>query len=144
MTTSHVKLPVSGTAFISVKDSDKAAAGVLARRLLEMGFTVLATRGTAARIRDAGLACQVVNKVLEGRPHCVDAIKSGDIQLVINTTGGGQSVSDSFDIRRSALTQGVPHYTTAAGARAAVHAIAALRAGTLDVAPLQSYFKHSF
>ncbi|MBV1799624.1 carbamoyl-phosphate synthase large subunit [Siccirubricoccus sp. G192] len=139
-----VKLPVSGTAFISVKDSDKPAAVVLARRLLEMGFTLLATRGTAARIRDAGLACQVVNKVLEGRPHCVDAIKSGDIQLVINTTGGGQSVSDSFDIRRSALTQGVPHYTTAAGARAAVHAIAALRAGTLDVAPLQSYFKHSF
>ncbi|MFN9336843.1 MAG: hypothetical protein ACK6DJ_10445, partial [Alphaproteobacteria bacterium] len=88
--------------------------------------------------------CEVVNKVLEGRPHCVDAIKSGDIQLVINTTGGGQSVSDSFDIRRSALTQGVPHYTTLAGARAAVHAIAALRAGTLDVAPLQAYFEKSF
>jgi carbamoyl-phosphate synthase large subunit len=86
----------------------------------------------------------VVNKVLEGRPHCVDAIKSGDIQLVINTTGGGQSVADSFDIRRSALTQGVPHYTTLAGARAAVHAIAALRAGTLDVAPLQAYFEKSF
>ena len=81
-----------------------------------------------------------MNKVLEGRPHCVDAIKSGEIQLVINTTGGGQSVADSFDIRRSALTHGVPHYTTAAGARAAVHAIAALQAGTLDVAPLQSYF----
>jgi len=86
----------------------------------------------------------MVNKVLEGRPHCVDAIKSSDIQLVINTTGGGQSVADSFDIRRSALTQGVPHYTTAAGARAAVHAIAALRAGTLDVAPLQAYFKERF
>jgi carbamoyl-phosphate synthase large subunit len=139
-----VKLPGSGTAFISVKDNDKAAAVVLVRRLTEMGFTVMATRGTAARIRDAGLPCQVVNKVLEGRPHCVDAIKSGDIQLVINTTGGGQSVADSFDIRRSALTQGVPHYTTAAGARAAVHAIAALRAGTLDVAPLQSYFNRSF
>ncbi|GGC37131.1 carbamoyl-phosphate synthase (glutamine-hydrolyzing) [Siccirubricoccus deserti] len=139
-----VKLPASGTAFISVKEGDKAAAVVLARRLTDMGFTVLATRGTAARIRDAGLACQVVNKVLEGRPHCVDAIKSGEIQLVINTTGGGQSVADSFDIRRSALTHGVPHYTTAAGARAAVHAIAALRAGTLDVAPLQSYFTCSF
>ncbi len=139
-----VKLPTAGTAFISVKDSDKAAAPVLARRLLDMGFEVLATRGTAARIQAAGLACRVVNKVLEGRPHCVDAIKSGDIQLVINTTGGGQSVADSFDIRRSALTQGVPHYTTAAGARAAVHAIAALRAGTLDVAPLQSYFIRSF
>jgi carbamoyl-phosphate synthase large subunit len=139
-----VKLPESGTAFISVKESDKGAAVTLARRLAEMGFRVVATRGTAARIREAGFACEVVNKVLEGRPHCVDAIKSGDIQLVINTTGGGQSVSDSFDIRRSALTQGVPHYTTLAGARAAVHAIAALRAGTLDVAPLQAYFEKSF
>ncbi|MFZ4406975.1 MAG: carbamoyl-phosphate synthase large subunit [Paracraurococcus sp.] len=139
-----VKLPLNGTAFISVKDSDKAAAVVIARRLTEMGFAVLATRGTAARIREAGLACEIINKVLEGRPHCVDAIKSGEIQLVINTTGGGQSVADSFDIRRSALTQGVPHYTTAAGARAAVHAIAALKAGTLDVAPLQSYFTRSF
>ncbi|MCA3281475.1 MAG: carbamoyl-phosphate synthase large subunit [Roseomonas sp.] len=139
-----VKLPESGTAFISVKESDKGAAVTLARRLAEMGFRVVATRGTAARIREAGLTCEIVNKVLEGRPHCVDAIKSGDIQLVINTTGGGQSVSDSFDIRRSALTQGVPHYTTLAGARAAVHAIAALRAGTLDVAPLQAYFEKSF
>jgi carbamoyl-phosphate synthase large subunit len=135
-----VKLPEGGTAFISVKDSDKAAAVTLARRLTEMGFAIVATRGTAARIREAGLDCQIINKVLEGRPHCVDAIKSGEIQLVINTTGGGQSVADSFDIRRSALTHGIPHYTTAAGARAAVHAIAALKAGTLDVAPLQAYF----
>jgi carbamoyl-phosphate synthase large subunit len=139
-----VKLPEGGTAFISVKDSDKAAAVSLARRLSEMGFNILATRGTATRLREAGLAVRVVNKVLEGRPHCVDAIKSGEIQLVINTTGSGRSVSDSFDIRRSALTQGVPHYTTIAGARAAVHAIAALRAGTLDVAPLQAYFQPSF
>ena len=139
-----VKLPEEGTAFISVKDSDKPAAVMLARRLSEMGFRIMATRGTAARIREAGLPVVVVNKVLEGRPHCVDAIKSGDIQLVINTTAGGQSVSDSFDIRRSALTHGVPHYTTMAGARAAVHAIAALKAGTLDVAPLQSYFRTAF
>jgi carbamoyl-phosphate synthase large subunit len=139
-----VKLPEAGTAFISVKDSDKPAAVTMARRLAEMGFRIAATRGTAARIRDAGLECHIINKVLEGRPHCVDAIKSGDIQLVINTTGGGQSVSDSFDIRRSALTHGIPHYTTAAGARAAVHAIAALKAGTLDVAPLQAYFATSF
>jgi carbamoyl-phosphate synthase large subunit len=82
--------------------------------------------------------------VLEGRPHCVDAIRSGEIQLVINTAAGAQSIADSFDIRRGALTQGVPHYTTFAGARAAVHAIAALKAGTLDVAPLQSYFRGSF
>ena len=139
-----VKLPEGGTAFISVKDSDKAAAVTMARRLSEIGFSIVATRGTAARIRAAGVECQVINKVLEGRPHCVDAIKSGEIQLVINTTGGGQSVADSFDIRRSALTHGIPHYTTAAGARAAVHAIAALKAGTLDVAPLQAYFSTPF
>jgi carbamoyl-phosphate synthase large subunit len=139
-----VKLPEEGTAFISVRDGDKASAVTLARRLSDMGFRIMATRGTAARIREAGLTVEVVNKVLEGRPHCVDSIKSGDIQIVINTTAGGQSVSDSFDIRRSALTQGVPHYTTMAGARAAVHAIAALKAGTLDVAPLQSYFRAAF
>ncbi|MBW8270079.1 carbamoyl-phosphate synthase large subunit [Caldovatus aquaticus] len=139
-----VRLPLAGTAFLSVRDSDKAAAVSLARRLHEMGFRLLATRGTAARIREAGLPCTVVNKVLEGRPHCVDAIRSGEVQLVINTTMGGQSVADSFDIRRGALTHGIPHYTTIAGARAAVHAIAALRAGTLDVAPLQAYFSRKF
>ncbi|WP_337875266.1 carbamoyl-phosphate synthase large subunit [Elioraea sp.] len=139
-----VRLPLAGTAFISVKDGDKPAAVALARRLTDMGFAIAATRGTAAAIRDAGLEVAVVNKVLEGRPHCVDAIKSGAFQLVINTTSGGRSVSDSFDIRRSALTHNVPHYTTLAGARAAVHAIAALKAGTLEVAPLQSYFVGSF
>jgi carbamoyl-phosphate synthase large subunit len=109
-----------------------------------MGFTILATSGTAARIREAGLEVAVVNKVLEGRPHCVDAIRSREVQIVVNTASGAQSLTDSFDIRRSALTHGVPHYTTMAGARAAVHAIAALKAGTLEVAPLQSYFHGSF
>ena len=139
-----VRLPAAGTAFISVKDGDKQAAVALARRLVDMGFAITATRGTAAAIREAGIEVTVVNKVLEGRPHCVDAIKSGAFQLVINTTSGGRGVSDSFDIRRSALTHNVPHYTTLAGARAAVHAIAALKAGTLEVAPLQSYFHGSF
>jgi carbamoyl-phosphate synthase large subunit len=139
-----VKLPTEGTAFISVRESDKVAAVGIARRLTELGFAILATRGTAAKLREAGIAASVINKVLEGRPHCVDAIKSGEIQLVVNSSGGGRSVSDSFDIRRSALIQGVPHYTTMAGARAAVGAIAALRAQTLDVAPLQSYSSASF
>ncbi len=139
-----VRLPEQGTVFLSVRDSDKTAALGVARRLLDMGFSVVATRGTAARLRDAGLTARVVNKVLEGRPHCVDAIRSGEIQLVINTAAGAQSVSDSFDIRRSALTHGVPHYTTIAGARAATHAIAALKAGSLEVAPLQSYFHAEF
>ena len=139
-----VRLPQSGTAFLSVKDADKRALVGLARRLLEMGFAVLATRGTAARLAEAGLTVRVINKVLEGRPHCVDAILSGEVQLVINTASGAQSVADSFAIRRTALTHGVPHFTTLAGARAAVHAIAALRAGTLEVAPLQAYFHRPF
>ncbi|RKK04226.1 carbamoyl-phosphate synthase large subunit [Pseudoroseomonas wenyumeiae] len=139
-----VKLPEAGGAFISVKDADKNTVVQLGRRLNEMGFSLLATRGTATKLRDAGLPVTVVNKVMEGRPHCVDAIRNGEIQLVINTTGSGAAVADSFDIRRGALTTGVPHYTTMAGARAAVHAIAALKAGTLDVAPVQAYFPPSF
>jgi carbamoyl-phosphate synthase large subunit len=139
-----VILPMAGTVFLSIKDADKKGLPALARRLNEMGFLILATKGTAARIRDAGFPVTVVNKVLEGRPHCVDAIRSGEVQLVINTASTPQSVADSFAIRRSALTHFVPHYTTLAGARAAVHAIAALKAGTLEVAPLQSYFRGSF
>jgi carbamoyl-phosphate synthase large subunit len=139
-----VILPMQGTVFLSIRDADKKGLPTLARRLKEMGFSILATRGTAARIREAGFPVTVVNKVLEGRPHCVDAIRSSEVQLVINTASTPQSVADSFAIRRSALTHGVPHYTTLAGARAAVHAIAALKAGTLEVAPLQSYFRGSF
>ena len=139
-----VILPQSGTVFLSVKDADKRGLPGLARRLTDMGFTILATRGTAARIREAGMAATIVNKVLEGRPHCVDAIRSGDVQLVINTASTPQSVADSFTIRRSALTHGIPHYTTMAGARAAVHAIVSLRTGALEVAPLQSYLRGSF
>ena len=139
-----VKLPQAGTVFLSVREGDKPAMVPLARRLSEMGFAILATRGTAQRLREAGIAVRVVNKVLEGRPHCVDAIRSGEVQMVINTASGAQSVADSFEIRRSALIHGVPHYTTTAGARAAVHAIAVLREGPLEVAPLQSYFRGSF
>ncbi len=139
-----VKLPDKGQVFLSVRDSDKAASIGVARRLVEMGFSILATRGTAARLSEAGLAVKSVNKVLEGRPHCVDAIRSGEVQLVINTAAGAQSVADSFDIRRSALTHGIPHYTTIAGARAAAHAIAAVKSGALEVAPLQAYFRGSF
>jgi carbamoyl-phosphate synthase large subunit len=139
-----VILPMQGSVFLSVTEADKSAMVPLARRLTEMGFGIVATRGTAARIREAGLEVSTVSKVLEGRPHCVDAIESGEIQLVINTASTPQSVTDSFDIRRSALTKGVPHFTTIAGARAAVHAVAALKAGPLEVAPLQSYFRSPF
>jgi carbamoyl-phosphate synthase large subunit len=139
-----VKLPASGTVFLSVRAGDKPHLPALGRLLASMGFKIMATRGTAGRLRESGIEVELVNKVLEGRPHCVDAIRSGEVQMVINTAQGAQSVADSFDIRRSALVLGIPHYTTMAGARAAIHAIAAMREGPLDVAPLQSYFSGSF
>nr|WP_298795215.1 carbamoyl-phosphate synthase large subunit [uncultured Acetobacter sp.] len=139
-----VRLPTSGTVFLSVRESDKPYLPAIGRQLASMGLKILATRGTAKKLRDAGIEVDVVNKVLEGRPHCVDAIRSGEVQMVINTARGAQSVADSFDIRRSALVLGIPHYTTIAGARAATHAIAAMREGPLEVAPLQSYFSGSF
>ncbi|QNT77272.1 carbamoyl-phosphate synthase large subunit [Entomobacter blattae] len=139
-----IQLPLSGTVFLSVKESDRSALVRLGRRLHKMGFSILATKGTAQSLREAGIEVKVVNKVLEGRPHCVDAIQSGEVQMVINTVQGAQAVADSFDIRHSALTLGIPHYTTMAGASAAVHAIAAISEGTLDVAPLQSYFQGAY
>ncbi|HVE21093.1 MAG TPA: carbamoyl-phosphate synthase large subunit [Acidocella sp.] len=139
-----VSLPRSGTVFLSVRDSDKSAIVPVARRLAELGFSIMATSGTARHIAAAGIPVKKVNKVLEGRPHCVDAIRSGDIQLVINTARGPQSVADSYDIRRSALTHGVPNFTTISAARAVAHAISALISGSLEVAPLQSYFAQPF
>lgn len=137
-----VTLPLTGNVFLSVRHSDRPSLLPLGRKLTEMGFKILATRGTAETLKNAGIEAKVVNKVLEGRPHCVDAILSGEVQLIINTVQGAQATADSFDIRHSALTHNIPHYTTMAGAAAAVHAIAALHEGKLDVAPLQSYFNH--
>lgn len=134
------RLPLSGTAFLSLKDGDKGGALSVAHKLTALGFKLVATRGTQMLLKEQGLDVTVINKVLEGRPHCVDAMISGDIQLVINTTEGAQSLKDSYDIRRTALTKQICHYTTLSGAEAAVDAIAALRDGALDVAPLQSYF----
>ncbi|TCS64708.1 carbamoyl-phosphate synthase large subunit [Varunaivibrio sulfuroxidans] len=134
-----VRLPEEGTVFISVKDADKDAIVPVARKLLTLGFKIMATSGTARHLQGAGLKVAHVNKVLEGRPHCVDAILSGDVHLVINTTEGAQAIEDSFSIRRSALTDNIPHYTTIAGADAAAGAIGALKSGSLDVTPLQGY-----
>jgi carbamoyl-phosphate synthase large subunit len=134
-----VKLPLGGTVFISVKDGDKDLIEAPARELVEMGFSLVATRGTARVLSDAGLPVATINKVLEGRPHVVDALKNGEIHLVFNTTDGAQALADSSSIRRAALTLKVPYYTTMAGAKAAAAAIAALRTGSLEVAPLQSY-----
>jgi carbamoyl-phosphate synthase large subunit len=134
-----LRLPVEGTVFISLKDSDKDGAIASARALVEMGFRVVATRGTAKALEEAGLPVKRINKVLEGRPHVVDALKNGEVQLVFNTTEGAQALADSASIRRTAVTAKVPYYTTLASAVAATQAIAALRTGSLEVAPLQSY-----
>ena len=133
------KLPLGGTSFISVKESDKPLAVAPARQLIAMGFELIATRGTAKFLQAEGLEIRMVNKVLEGRPHIVDALKNGEVQLVFNTTEGHQSLMDSLSIRRTALQMKVPYYTTMAGAAAAVEAIAALREGGLEVRPLQNY-----
>jgi len=137
---SGTDLPLTGRVFVSVRDRDKPAIVEPCRRLAEMGFALVATRGTAQFLKSAGIEVELVNKVLEGRPHIVDRMLSGEVQLIFNTTEGAQAIADSFSLRRSALTIGIPYYTTVAGARAAVQAIAALRAGGLEVAALQSYF----
>ena len=137
---SGTNLPLSGTVFVSVRDPDKAAVTAPCRRLVEMGFSLVATRGTAQHLREQGLPVEVVNKVLEGRPHIVDRMLGGGVQLVFNTTDGTQAVADSYSIRRTSLTHSIPYYTTVAGARASVEAIQALKSGSLEVAALQSYF----
>ena len=134
------QIPMSGCVFISLKDADKPLILNAARKLLDMGFSIIATGGTADFFRDEGLDVARVNKVLEGRPHIVDALKNGEVQMVFNTTEGAQSIKDSRSIRTTSLAQKIPCITTAAGARAAVRAIEAMRAGDLEVAPLQSYF----
>jgi len=136
-------LPLAGTVFVSVRDRDKAAAVDIARQFRELGFALIGTRGTVDYLNRQGIDVEPVRKVLEGRPHIVDRITDGGVQLVFNTTEGAQAIADSFSLRRAAISSNVPYYTTVAGARAAVEAIRALRAGDLEVAPLQSYFRTS-
>ncbi len=134
-----VKLPKDGTVFLSVKDSDKTAFMEIARRLRNLGFQLMATHGTAKALLAAGIAVTRVNKVLEGSPHIVDALINGEVQLVLNTTLGLQSQADSLSIRRVALQQGIPYYTTLSEAKAVCGALAALQSETLSATPLQAY-----
>ncbi|HEY4202821.1 MAG TPA: carbamoyl-phosphate synthase large subunit [Devosiaceae bacterium] len=134
------KVPKEGTVFVSVRDSDKLAILDAMRHLEKAGFKVVATGGTQRFLVENGVAAEKINKVLEGRPHIVDAMKNGGVQLVINTTDGAKAVSDSRDIRQTALYRKIPYYTTIPGAIAAVEGIIAYREGNLQVRPLQSYF----
>ncbi|MGE7469705.1 carbamoyl-phosphate synthase large subunit [Bosea sp. NPDC003192] len=134
------KVPVKGTVFVSVRDEDKPRILPSIAILAELGFQIVATGGTLRLLQDNGIRASKINKVLEGRPHVVDAIKNGEIQLVFNTTDGPQALADSRSLRRAALLHKVPYYTTLAGAIAAAEGIKAYCSGDLEVRSLQSYF----
>jgi carbamoyl-phosphate synthase large subunit len=136
-----VDLPRSGTVFVSVRDEDKDKVLKAVRVLSDNGFRVMATGGTQRFLAENGIEAIKVNKVLEGHPHIEDAIRNRQVQIVFNTTDGAKAVSDSKSLRRAALMQKVPYYTTMSGAEAVSHAIAALKAGNLEVRPLQGYFE---
>jgi carbamoyl-phosphate synthase large subunit len=138
-----ITLPDGGTVFVSVKDSDKPSIIAPVRQLLELGFAVVATGGTADYLKAQGLEIGLVNKVAQGRPHIVDKIKDGEIGLVFNTTEGWQSHKDSASIRASAVQQHVPYFTTASSAIAVALAIAAARTRGLEVRSLQDYYSTS-
>ncbi len=132
-------LPESGVVFISLKDQDKEASVEVARGLADLGYDLMATGGTAAYLRDRGLAVASINKVKEGSPHVVDAMEAGRISLVINTVHGAVSQRDSYSIRRTALNLKIPYFTTLSGARAAVTGLASARHGEMSVKSLQEY-----
>jgi carbamoyl-phosphate synthase large subunit len=135
-----VVLPTEGKVFVSVKDSDKKHILEPARKMVEAGFEIMATGGTASYLSEHGVRVEKVNKVKEGRPHCVDAIKSQQIVMVFNTTFGAQSIIDSFSIRRSALMNNVAYFTTVAGIKAAVDGVLAVKRESLDSVPIQEYY----
>jgi carbamoyl-phosphate synthase large subunit len=132
-------LPEAGTVFVSVKETDKPVIEPAVRSLIDLGFNIVATDGTAEYLAGKGLAVERVNKVAQGRPHIVDRLKDGGVQLVLNTTEGWQSLQDSKSIRASTMLARIPYFTTAAAGLAAVQAIAALREHSLEVRSLQSY-----
>ncbi|MDE2361763.1 MAG: carbamoyl-phosphate synthase large subunit [Hyphomicrobiales bacterium] len=134
------KVPRKGAVFVSVRDEDKARVLDAIRGLVKIGFTVRATGGTARYLVEQGIPAERINKVSEGRPHVVDAIKNGSIQLVFNTTEGAQALADSRSLRRAALLHKAPYYTTLAGALAAAEGIMAYVGGDLEVRALQDYF----
>ncbi len=132
-------MPLSGKVFISVKDKDKPALPPMARKLLSLGFSLAATRGTAFYLRQVGIDVETVNKVGEGRPHCVDLIKNREIDFVINTVTGAKAQRDSFSIRETALQYNITYSTTIAGARAAINAIEVMKKKDLNIKSLQEY-----
>ena len=132
-------VPASGNIFVSVRDADKPALCELALQLSHLGFTITATAGTTEMLAQHGVTAERVNKVVEGRPHCVDRIRNGDFVMVINTTEGANAIRDSKSLRRQTLQSGVPYFTTIAAATAAVGAIERNAQSKLGVRALQDY-----
>ncbi len=140
-TSSGNRIPLLGKIFISLKDKDKETSVAIVKKLLDHGIEVIATRGTARYLKDHGIEVEVVNKVMEGRPHIVDKIKNKEISFIINTVSGTQAQKDSFSIRQSALQYKVPFTTTMSGARAVVNAIEMLKKKRVHIKSLQEYHK---
>ena len=134
-----IKLPLDGTVLISVKDSDKPKTVAIGRDLMEMGYRLIATRGTADYLEKNGVKVSAINKVKEGSPHCVEAIEAKQIAFVINTVFGEQSIKDSFSLRRSSLNQNLPYCTTMAGASAMVSALKFVKEDDLSIKSIQEY-----
>jgi carbamoyl-phosphate synthase large subunit len=136
-----INLPIKGQVFISIKDSDKKNIVSIAQKLSNLGFTICATYGTAKILNDNKIKTNFVKKVIEGRPNAVDAMLSGEIQLVINTAEGTNSIKDSFSLRQTALLNKIPYYTTLQGANAATLGIKAIKEEIINVKSIQSYFE---
>jgi carbamoyl-phosphate synthase large subunit len=134
-------LPRQGTVFVSVRDADKARILPAVKLLAALGFKIIATSGTQRYLAAEGVPAAKINKVLEGRPHIVDAIKNGGVQLVFNTTEGATALADSRSLRHAALLHKVPYYTTLSGAVAAAQGIKAYLGGDLEVRALQNYYQ---
>jgi len=137
------KLPLSGTVFISVKDRDKKAVLPVARQFSDLGFSICATRGTSAMLSENGVSNTLIKKVSAGRPHVADAVKNGEIQLIVNTGSGGETKRDGYEIRRAAIKYNIPYVTTIAGAMAVGKGIKALKEETLSVKTLQEYHRQN-
>jgi carbamoyl-phosphate synthase large subunit len=139
-----VALPSEGTAFITVTDSDKPGAAAVAQLLYDLGFKIVATRGTAEAIRRWGVPAQAINKIAEGSPHVVDAINDGEVDIVVNTPTGSGARTDGWEIRRAAVARGIPALTTLSAGLSAARAIAAARQGDAGVLSLQELHRERF
>ncbi len=134
-------MPIGGKVFISIKDYDKPSIHTMAEKLVSLGFSIVATKGTASFLEQLGIKAETVNKVTEGRPHCVDLIKNKEIDFIINTVTGTKAKKDSFSIRESALQYNIPYTTTINGARATINAIEVIQKKQINIKSLQEYHK---